>query len=84
MQPEWTSVDVALPPEDKHLGKYAPRLSEPVLGWDGEDIVVVRRDPNGAWYAPASDFGTLKVTHWMPLPDPPDDGHLDPHQADIQ
>lgn len=69
---EWISVDERLPEDSREvlcwylntegrycyvIGSYSRRLFE---GWE-TDI-----DNNECYYSP------VKVTHWMPLPEPPD------------
>lgn len=62
------------------------RVEERLPGWSG-DYICVSRDKNGReWVIPAEwsremktwfgRFGEIrnKVTHWMPLPEPPEEG----------
>ena len=58
----WISVDTELPPED-----------EDVLGYiESGVITVLTRKSDGQWYYEDDDARVAKrVTHWMPLPEPP-------------
>jgi hypothetical protein len=58
---QWTPVSERLPPD----GAY-------VLGWETIHeafLVVLRKD--GRWFYAQGRLAGWRVTHWMPLPEPP-------------
>ena len=58
--PEWVSVDERLPEESLNS----------VLGWDGyRERCVFVQYYKGEWIL--GNHESVKVTHWMPLPQPP-------------
>ena len=74
---EWISVKDRLPePDVKTIGRIE---TEKVIAWDGNRLVfgnftIYRHDNSFEFYGADAD-GThcfWKVTHWMPLPEPPE------------
>ena len=63
----WIPVEERLPPKDEmFIGKGPHRRAYAVLAWE----------PHHACYAAAWDNWPLEefnLTHWMPLPEPPND-----------
>lgn len=57
-QPRWISVKDRL-----------PNFEQPVLAYSGEELGIgfAYLDGDGKWYGDCGD-----VTHWMPLPEPPE------------
>ena len=64
----WISVKDKLPEYKNNIILYAPGYSgRPVrMGW------LDKTDENGHNWRDAQGFGILSVTHWMPLPEPPE------------
>ena len=76
-QVNWISVKDRLPePDVKTIGRIE---TEKVIAWDGNRLVfgnftIYRHDNSFEFYGADAD-GTYcfwKVTHWMPLPEPPE------------
>ena len=67
---EWTSVKDRFPPNTMPLHIYA--IEHLVIRTNG-DIRVAWHGTNNRWYD--GDWGDiiLDVTHWTPLPEPPED-----------
>lgn len=60
---EWISVDERLPPEEGHYLVFVK-----TTGYQGYcNHVDIAAHQGGEW---SNDFGWL-VTHWQPLPEPP-------------
>lgn len=60
MPEKWRSVD-----------KARPEMNVDVLVWDGIDIMIAHRIGAAVWKC--DGYGaTDAVTHWQPLPPPPD------------
>ena len=68
----WISVEERLPEVDKRYGGY--EYSAELFVYDG-----LRRraayycHTSGVWYDSRYEDDTFEVTHWMPLPEPPEE-----------
>ena len=62
---KWISIEDKLPEKYKYVLGYG---SESTL--HGQNYDQVKLDKNGDWIA-ISNYTHLRVTHWMPLPEPP-------------
>ena len=61
---EWIPVTERLPEE---AGYYITAFSR---GEAGNNLYITFPDGSGKWYQNSEDTG--EVTHWMPLPEPPE------------
>lgn len=62
---KWISIKDELP------GNYSV-----VLTYDGEVIIIASHFGNGDGFRNSAGFSITGVTHWMPLPHPPEDDNL--------
>ena len=69
--PEWISVKERLPQEFVSVLVYMPE--ERPLPTVHEGYVTNQ----GKWYAHFFEREPFEVTHWMPLPEPPNEGGLE-------
>ena len=58
---EWTRVEFALPDQMKEVIVYD----------EYSGVGTAQRHFDGEWILPVSDWKYGRVTHWMPLPEPP-------------
>ena len=63
---KWTSVKDRLPDEFKGYQTYAPDLFDDLEMQDVEKQAIV------AWTEHGWEFYEDLITHWMPLPEPPE------------
>lgn len=63
--PRWISLDERLPPD----------LQLVLVNHEGTGIEMAARQPDGQWVICWTGFLTngFAYTHWMPLPEPPED-----------
>lgn len=63
--PRWISVEERLPDVDVDVVLIIPRIDGPCIrvGWLRE---------TGRWWAAGQGLVPYEVTHWMPLPEPPE------------
>mgnify|MGYP003301778133 CR=1 FL=1 len=61
-KPKWISVN-----------KRLPEIATVVIITDGIDVGTGWFDGKG-WRTPFADIDEYRVTHWMPLPEPPKEG----------
>ena len=71
---EWISVKDKLPELVHEVDRYGPVWSTPHVLCYVQDIFVVGYFDHQVehWYNSCPDELLLDVTHWMPLPEPPD------------
>lgn len=64
-QPKWISVEERLPEEKESVFVHY------VDGWMTIAFLL-----DGKWYQSGRGTSWLSVTHWMPLPEPPEEGEV--------
>ena len=66
--PQWISVKERLPEIGRSVLIYYPK-------WDGDEIQVAKLEDDRMMFDICGEFdiGTGVVTHWMPLPEPPNE-----------
>jgi hypothetical protein len=65
-QPQWISVEVKLPKVDEKVLAYAPKYAE-----TPEESVITTWFEVDGWMVENDCGADVVVTHWMPLPEPP-------------
>lgn len=80
-QPRWISVEEKMPPEDTEVLVYA---TEKIKGFGSVTAICEYRETTSIfcnktgrydWSSPWEYFHVdYKITHWMPLPEPPKEG----------
>ncbi len=70
---EWISVENRLPERQQNILAYGERS----LIWSGTRLgtyqVEFSQDDDGDYWISGGNRTLKNVTHWMPLPDPPED-----------
>lgn len=81
----WTSVNDGLPNEHDSLFAKNPHLSKQMWAKESDDVIVYVVFPDGTgrategclhdgkWHTKISPMLDPVVTHWMPLPEPPEE-----------
>jgi hypothetical protein len=70
-EPDWIPVTERLPEDEDTCLCYAIGQSRPFIGYFAEGYWV---SLDSSDYDRAGDFTGQNPTHWMPLPEPPEDG----------
>jgi hypothetical protein len=65
-QPQWISVEARLPKVDEKVLAYAPKYAE-----TPEESVITTWFEVDGWMVENDCGADVVVTHWMPLPEPP-------------
>ena len=83
----WISVANGLPNEHDSLFAKYPRFSKYMWAKESDDVIVYVRFPDGSgrstegrlhdgkWHTKISPSLEPVITHWMPLPEPPEEGN---------